>query len=135
MYRLFAIGLALWLGGCASLQGDIAKLQQVYTVVTTTTVPASTVVVTANAFDALKATATNYGRYCIQGKFVDAICSAANRRVVVKAIRTGTAARNQLELSITTNTPAAATLYNLLVTAVNSLTQSPALNNFKGARS
>ncbi len=131
MKHLLAIGLALWLGGCATLQGDIAKLQQVYTVVTTTTVPASTVVVTANAFDALKATATNYGRYCIQGKFVDAICSAANRRVVIKTIRTGTAARNQLELSITTNTPAASTLYNLLVAAVNSLTQSPALNNFR----
>lgn len=128
MKRLFAIfGLALALAGC----GTITKLQQVYTVVTTTTVPASTVVVTANAFDALKATATNYGRYCIQGKFVDPICSAGNRRVVVQTIRSGTAARNQLELSITTNTPAAATLYNVLVTAVNGLTQSPALNNFR----
>lgn len=127
MRRLIIFGLALALTGC----GTITKLQQVYTVVTETTVPPSTVVVAANAFDALKATATNYGRYCIQGKFVDAICSAANRRIVVKAVRSGTAARNQLELSVTTNTPAAATLYNVLVVAVNSLTQSPALNNFR----
>lgn len=133
MRQLFVIGLALWLGGCATLQGDIAKLQQVYTVVTTTTVPASTVIVTANAFDALKATATNYGRYCIQGKFVDAICSAGNRRKVVQFVRSGTSARNQLELSVITGTPADSTLYNVLVATVNGL-QSSALANFNGGR-
>lgn len=133
MKQLFAIGLALWLGGCATFNSDIAKLKQVYTVVTTTTVPASTVIVTANAFDALKATATNYGRYCIQGKFVDAICSAGNRRKVVQFVRSGTSARNQLELSVTTGTPAASTLYNVLVAAVNGL-QSSALANFNGGR-
>jgi len=131
MKKLLALALVLGLGGCATLNSDIAKLQQVYTVVTTTTVPPTTVVVTANAFDALKATATNYARYCIQGKFVDAICSAANRRNVVKFVRTGTAARNQLELSITTNTPAASTLYNILVAAVNGLNSSAALTNFR----
>lgn len=132
LWLLLPVWLAL--AGCATLQGDIAKLQQVYTVVTTATVPPTTVVVTANAFDALKATATNYGKYCIQGKFVDAICSATNRRNVIKAIRSGTAVRNQLELSITTGTPASATLYNTLIAAVNSLNASAALNNFQGAK-
>lgn len=131
MKQLFAIGLALWLGGCATLNRDIAEIKKVYTVATTTTISPTTVVVAVNAFDALKATATNYGRFCIGGKFVDAICSADNRRRIIKAVRAGTAARDQLELSISTNTPAAASLYNLLVTAVNSLTQSPALNNFR----
>ncbi len=134
MKQLIAIGLALWLGACATLQADITRLSQVYTVVTTATVSPTTVIVTANAFDALKATAVNYARYCIQGKFVDPICSALNRRNVVKAVRSGTAARNQLELSITTNTPAAATIYNVLVAAVNGLQSSPALANFKGAK-
>lgn len=120
--------LCLSLFGCASLNADIARISQVYTVVTTATVPPTTIVVTANAFDALKATATNYGRYCIQGKFVDPICSPSNRRKVVQFVRSGTAARNQLELSITTNTPATATIYNTLVAAVNGLNSTPVAN-------
>jgi hypothetical protein len=129
----FAI-LALWLGGCATLNADIAKLQQVYQVATTTSVPPSVVIITANAFDALKGTAINYAKYCIQGKFADPICSAANRRKVVQFVRSGTTVRNQLEVSVATNTPAASTLYNLLVAAVNGL-QSSALANFNGAKS
>lgn len=126
MKKLLIISLlCLGLGGCASLSSDIAKLSQVYTVVTTATVPPTTIIITANAFDALKATATNYGKYCIQGKFIDAICSAGNRRKVVQFVRSGTAARNQLELSITTNTPATATIYNTLVAAVNGLKSTP----------
>lgn len=117
--------LALCLAGCSTLNADILKLQQVYSVVTTATVSQTTVVVTANAFDALKDTATNYGRYCIQGKFVDPICSAGNRRKVIQFVRSGTAARNSLELSITTNTPATATIYNTLVAAVNGLNSTP----------
>ena len=128
-----AVVLALLLSGCATLNSDIAKFQQVYTVATTTSVPPQTVIVAANAFDALKATAINYGTYCIQGKFVDAICSAANRRKVVQFVRSGTTVRNQLEVSIATNTPAASTLYNLLVAAVNGLNSS-ALANFNGAK-
>ena len=93
MKRLIPLLLALSLAGCATLNSDIAKLQQVYTVATTTSVPPSTVIVTANAFDAIKATAVNYARYCIQGKFVDPICSPANRRKVVQFVRSGTATR------------------------------------------
>lgn len=133
MKKLLIPLVCFWLAGCATFNADIAKLQQVYTVVTTAEVPPTTVIVTANAFDALKATATNYGRYCIQGKFIDAICSAVNRRKVIQFVRAGTSARNQLELSITTNTPATATIYNTLVAAVNGLTQSPALTTFKGS--
>lgn len=125
MKRLLIPLLALSLSGCATLNTDIAKLRQVYTVVTTATVSPTTVVVTANAFDALKATAINYGRYCIQDKFVDAICSAGNRRNVIRFVRSGTAARNSLELSISTNTPATATIYNTLVAAVNGLNSTP----------
>jgi len=131
---ILALTLALSVAGCATLNSDLSKLRQVYTVATTTSVPPSTVIVAANAFDAIKATAVNYARYCIQGKFVDPICSATNRRRVVQFIRSGTRARNQLELSITTNTPAAATLYNALVAAITGLQSSAALSNFNGAR-
>lgn len=133
-HAVAALLIFAFMGGCATLQGDIAKLQQVYNVATTATVSPTTVIVTANAFDAIKATAVNYAHYCIQGKFVDPICSPANRRGVVKFVRSGTAARNQLELSITTNTPAVATLYNVLVAAVNGLQSNPALSNFNGAK-
>jgi hypothetical protein len=128
-----AVAFVIGLTSCATLNSDIAKLQQVYTVATTTSVPPQTVIVAANAFDALKATAINYATYCIQGKFVDPICSAANRRKVVQFVRSGTTVRNQLEVSIATNTPAASTLYNILVAAVNGLNSS-ALANFNGAK-
>lgn len=133
LLTLAALCLATVVAGCSTLNSDITKLRQVYTVVTETTVPPSTVIIVANAFDAIKATAVNYGKYCIQGKFVDPICSAENRRKVIQFVRSGTTARSQLELSITTNTPAASTLYNVLIAAVNGL-QSSALSNFTGAR-
>lgn len=117
--------LALSLGGCASLQN-------VYTLATTATVPVGTVVITANAFDALKATAINYANYCVAQKFPQPTCSAANRRSVIKAVNAGTAARVQLEASINTTQPALSTVYNTLVAAVNALTASP-INTVKGS--
>lgn len=119
--------LGLVLAGCTQLQA----IQGIYTAATTATVPAGTVVITANAFDALKATAVNYGQYCIAQKFPLPICSAGNRRIVVKAIRAGTAARVQLEASLTTGQPAVASVYNVLVAAVNSLQTSP-ISTVKG---
>lgn len=124
MKKLLLLGL-LALGGCSTLQN-------VYTIATTATVPASTVVIAANSFDALKATAVNYGNYCVTQKFPQPICSAANRRTVIKAVNAGTAARVQLEASINTGQPAIATVYNALVGAVNTLTASP-INTVKGS--
>lgn len=125
MKRLIPIVLlALSLAGCASLQG-------IYTLATTATVPAGTVVIAANSFDALKATAINYGNYCVAQKFPQPVCSAANRRTVIKSVNAGTAARIQLEASINTGQPAISTVYNTLVSAVNALTASP-INSVKG---
>lgn len=123
MKKLLLIA-ALALGGCAQLQG-------VYTLATTATVPAGDVVIAANSFDALKGTAINYGRYCVAQKFPQPICSASNRRAVIKAVNGGTAARVQLEASINTGQPAIATVYNTLIAAVNALQASP-INTVKG---
>lgn len=109
-----------------------AGIQSVYTLATTATVPASSVVIAANSFDALKATAVNYGLYCVAQKFPQPICSAANRRAVIRAVNAGTAARIQLEASINTGQPAIATVYNSLIAAVNMLTASP-INTVKGS--
>ncbi|HEY6022166.1 MAG TPA: hypothetical protein VIY48_20560, partial [Candidatus Paceibacterota bacterium] len=84
------------------------------------------VVPTANAFNILKAGATNYARYCIQQKMVPTICSASNRRAVIKAVRAGTGARNQMEASLVAGQPALSSVYNVLVAAVNGLKNSPA---------
>jgi hypothetical protein len=119
------VALALGLGGCATLGN-------VYTAATTATVSAGTVVEAANAFDALKATAVNYGQYCVAQKFPQPICSAANRRTVIKAVNSGTAARVQLEASINTGQSALSTVYNTLVAAVNALSASP-INTVKGS--
>jgi hypothetical protein len=120
-----AVALSFWLAGCASLQS-------VYTLATTDTVPSGTVVIAANSFDALKATAINYGKYCVAQNFPQPICSAANRRSVIKAVNAGTAARVQLEASINTGQPAISTVYNTLVSAVNTLTASP-ISTVKGS--
>lgn len=127
MKRIIAIAMiGLSLAGCSTL----STLQQV----ATATVPASVVIPAANAFDILKGTATNYARYCIHGKFVDAICSASIRRTVVKLVRSGTSARNQLEDSVTNGTPAAASVYNLLVSAIQGLQGTPVASSQFGAK-
>ena len=122
---ILALTLSMALAGCANLQG-------IYTLATTSTVPASSVVIAANSFDALKATAINYGNYCIAQKFPQPVCSAANRRSVIKAVNAGTAARNALESSMNTGQPALSTAYNTLISAVNVLTASP-INTVKGS--
>lgn len=122
---LLALVLSTGLAGCATLQTAINDAKNVYTFATTKTVPATQVAIVANAFDAIKATAVNYANYCVLEKFPQPICSAANRRAVIKSVNAGTAARIQLEVPINTGQPAAATIYNALVAAVQSLQASP----------
>src|SRR5437899_9269879 len=123
---VIAIAAFLVLSGCSTL----GTFQQV----ATATVPASAVIPAANAFNILKAGATNYGRYCIQQKMAPAICDASTRRAVIKSVRAGTAARNQLEDSVVNNQPALSSIYNVLVAAVNGLQITPAASTqFTGA--
>lgn len=116
-----ALCASVILAGCAQMQVATG----VYQKVTETTVPAATVIPTANAFDILKIAATNYGTYCIQQKMAPAPCSADTRRIVIKAVRSGTAARNQLEDSVISGQPAVASIYNVLVAAVQGLQKTP----------
>jgi len=102
---------------------DCAGLQTVYKVATETTVSASTVVVAANAFDAIEGTATQYLNYC-RGNLSVPACSADNRRTVIRAVRSGRAARNKLETYIAGGTPAPSVVYNVLITSINTLQTS-----------
>lgn len=122
---IISILCALALGACAQLNTAIQDLKGAYVYATTTTVTAGQAGIVANAYDALKGTAVNYGNYCISQKFPQPVCSAANRRAVIRAIRSGDAARAQIEAPITTGQPVAATIYNTLVAAVNALKSAP----------
>lgn len=118
---------AIGLGGCAS---ELQKLKTVYSVVTETTVSPSTIIVASNSFDALEATATQYLTYC-KANLSTSPCSADNRRAVIKAVRAGRAARNQLETYVTNNTAAPSAIYNTLVAAINTLNTSAAAGGLK----
>lgn len=111
--------LALSLGGCATIQ----TLQQV----AGTTVTPTQAIVAANAFDAAESGATAYLVYC-KANLTTAVCSADNRRAVLKYTRAGRAARNQIETAIQTQTSVPAELYNTLVAAVTNLKATPAAN-------
>jgi len=113
------------LAGCAQLRTTLDEIKGVYTYATTATVTSGQAGIVANAYDALKGTAVNYGHYCVTQKFPQPVCSASNRRAVIKAIRAGDAARAQIEAPITAGQPVAATVYNTLVAAIQQLQAAP----------
>ncbi|MDE2602692.1 MAG: hypothetical protein KGL62_10040 [Bradyrhizobium sp.] len=129
LLMIAAVGLSL--GGCAQLQTALSEARSVYTYATTKTVASGQAAIVANAYDTLKATAVNYGNYCITQRFPKPVCSASNRRAVIKAVRAGDAARAQIEAPITTGQPVAATLYNTLVAVIQQLQAAP-INVAKG---
>ncbi len=122
MKKLLALSLALSLGGCAS---EMAKLQTIFSVVTQASVSPQAIIVTANAFDALEAGATQYLTWC-KTNLTTSACSAGNRRIVIKAGRSGRAARNQLEPYITNGTAGPKAIYDTLSAAVDQLKSSQA---------
>ncbi len=113
--------LALSLAGCATIKTDWA-------IITGTTVSPTQIIVAANAFDAAEASATQYLLYCKATVPAPSYCALAARRTVVKAVRAGIDARNQLEPYITSGTAGPLAIYNTLVATVTSLqTQTPAI--------
>lgn len=116
-----ALLLALSVTGCAQLQ----KLQTVYQEVSSATVTPQQVYIAANTFDGIQATATQYLTYC-RANLTVALCSADNRRIVIRGVRAGRSARNQLETYLSQSTPAPSAIYNTLVAAITNLQQSAA---------
>lgn len=107
---LIAAALALGLASCA-------QLQNAYQVVTGAAVTPQQVYVSANAFDAIEATATQYLRLPPCGSFPCRNAGAV--KVIVPAVRSGRLARNQLEAAISAN-PGAPVNANLLATLESS---------------
>lgn len=118
---IFALACVATLGGCAEIQ----KLESVYQVASSAQVTPKQIYIAAQTFDGLQATATNYLIYC-KPRLTEAICSADNRRLVIRSVRAGRASRNQLETYITQNTSAPVSVYNALLAAIDSLNNSAA---------
>lgn len=118
---MLAVALALvpMLGGCA----QIHKAETFFTAVTGKIVTPQQVIIAANAFDAVKATATNYLRLprCPAAQ----VCrTPSTTPKIVSAIKAGTSARNQLEAALRANPGANLTLvdvYNALRDATSRL--------------
>lgn len=123
--------LALSLAGCATFNADVAKLQQVFTIATTKTVPDNVAQVTVSSFEVLEAGSTEYFKYCKANPSVGpcapgTVANPGPLRLVIKYIRQGRAARDQIKSAARTGQLISSTVYNLLVTAVNNLSATPA---------
>lgn len=116
---LFAMPLLAALAGCAT----IATLEG-------TTVSPTQVVVAANAFDAVEATATNYLKLPLCPGAV--VCrTVAGVKAIVPLIRSGRQARTAMEAYVTANPGQAVpvTLYDTTMTAVSALQSALAQYN------
>lgn len=109
------------LGGCAA---ELQKLQTAWSVVSSASVSPTQIIVTANAFDALEATATQYLLYCKSVNYAPQPCALGNRKPVVAAVRSGRAARNQLETYAAQGNVGPSGIYNTLIAAITTLQNS-----------
>jgi len=121
MKKVFlALTLALAISGCAQLTNG-------YNALTGAVVSPTAVIIAANAFDGVEATATNYLRLAKCTATTTVICrSSAATKVIIPAVRSGRTARNNLEAFMVANPGALGPtgLYNALVTATATLQQT-----------
>lgn len=118
--RILVTAIALTsLVGCASLTND-------YNAITGSTVSPTAVIVAANAFDAVEATATNYLRLKKCSATTGPVCrNVAATAAIIPAIRSGRQARNNLEAFMQANPGVLGPtgLYNALTMATSTLEQ------------
>lgn len=116
---LLALAIVGSLAGCARLTTD-------YNILTGATVSTTAVIVAANAFDAVEATATNYLRLKKCSATTGPVCrNVAATAAIIPAIRSGRTARNNLEAFMQANPGVLGPtgLYNALQTATSTLEQ------------
>lgn len=96
-----AMAAALTAGGCLPL---LQEAKNAFNIVTGASVSPATVIVMANTFDALEASATNYLRLPKCSATSGSVCrSPEAARAIIKAIRAGRPARVQLETFLRTH--------------------------------
>lgn len=130
MVVLASLLLAGCQGGFDKFKASVQSALKIYERVTTATVSAEQISVVANGFNIAKGVATGYLEYCHvtpSAKICDPGTKAAPGplRVVIKYIKTGTTARNQLEPYILTGGAGPGDVFNTLVDAVNGLNAQP----------
>lgn len=126
-----AIG-ALSLGGCAGFPQNI---ENAWNTITSASVPATSVVVSVNTFDALEATATNYLQLPLCKSGGPSVCRTTTAtNAVIPAVRAGRVARNNLEQFLAANPGklGPSGLYNALSSAVSTLQGVLAQYNIEG---
>ena len=125
--NILAALLAVSLAGCA---GELAKLQQVYSIATTATVTPEAAQIAVSSFEVLEQGATSYFIYCKKAP-ADAICAPGTKaapgplRIAIKYIRQGRAARDQVKAAGKTGGLISSTIYNLLTSAITNLSTTP----------
>ncbi len=123
MRKIITLALVLSLGGCATAQRN---WDVVTGIISNTKVSPTQILVAANAFDALQNTATQYLLFCKKNPVVS-YCALKTRRLVIKDVRAGRVARDQLEPYITSGTAGPIALYNTLSATITALkTEIPA---------
>lgn len=130
---LVLIGFTL--SGCAAemakFQAGIAKIEQVYVLATTATVPETQAQIAVSSFQVLEAAATEYFKYCATSK-TDPKCAPGTvtapgpLRLAIKYDRQGRNARDQIKAAAKSGALISSTVYNLLIGAVNNLGTTPA---------
>jgi hypothetical protein len=123
MKRMFFIAAALCLLTACST----------WTKLTEATVSPTTVVVAVNAFDAAKATATNYITYCTPNP-APVGCSESAIVKLIPAVRSGTEARNSLKDFLKTHPGQLGEkgVYDALTSATSTIQAIAAQYNLKG---
>jgi transcriptional regulator with AAA-type ATPase domain len=120
--------LSVLLGGCAAelakFQAGVAKVEQVYVMATTTTIPQTQAQIAVSSFQVLEAAATAYFKFCAQNR-ADSRCTADTLRTAIKYDRQGRQARDTIKAAARSGATIAATTYNLLIGAVNNLGTTP----------
>ncbi len=130
MKKLLAVALvAVSLGGCAQLQ----QIKDAYDAVVDVKVSPKSVVIIASSFNTLKAGATQYLNYC-RTNLERNVCSAENRRIVIRSVKTGTALRDQLQEAARTGQNIPTATFNALKQVITDLGKSPAAESFGVAK-
>jgi hypothetical protein len=116
---ILAIALGLSLASCATIKADIASIE----VIASGSVSPQKVLVAANAFDAAETTGTNYLGLPVCPQGAPACRTPAIVAIVVKSIRSGRSARNQLEAYMTAHPGSVVPVsyYNALATAIKAI--------------
>jgi hypothetical protein len=119
-----AVALCLTLGSCANIQ-------TAYDAVTTSTVPAKSIYVAANAFNVVETAAAGYVTYCTPNPTPVGCNDAVIQGSIIPAINKGIDARNTLKTFLAAHPGALGDkgLYDVLVTTTSTLQTLLAAND------